>query len=137
MFDARSEVIRALVRYADVFDPNTCSVILVGRAAKSFGRDPFRGGFIARIEERAELVRRLRRLHPRKRTVLCLWYMTSRTAVEIAKHVGVSRMHCYRLRNQALAEMARAEEEEGAPRPQPQPVLRGAPQRAPVSGAAP
>lgn len=111
MLDGPSDVIRALIRYMDVFDPSTASIVLVGRRGSRFGRDAFRGGFIAGIEERAELVRRLQRLNPRKRNVLCLWYMSSLPAIDIAKHVGISRVHCYRLRKQALSEMTRTDEE--------------------------
>jgi len=105
VLDEPSEIIRALVRYMDIFDPRTSSLLVVGRGGRHFGADPFGQGFIAGMEERTELVRRLHRLHPRKRDVLCLTYMTSLAANEIAELVGVSRVHYFRLRRQALKEM--------------------------------
>src|SRR5207249_2393384 len=97
VLDHPSAVIRALSAYMDVFDPRTGSLLIVGRSAGHVESEPVRG-LSARIEERAELVSRLQRLDLRKRNVLCLWYMTGLSAVEIARRVGVSRVHAYRLR---------------------------------------
>lgn len=105
MLDDPSEVIRALLRYRDIFDPRTGSILLIGGARDPVGRDPFRGGFIAGMEERTELLKRLQKLDPRKRQVLCLWYMAGLPVVQIARRVRISRMHCYRLRNQAFEQM--------------------------------
>lgn len=107
MLEDASEVIRALIFFRDVFDPASGSVMQLGSHSDPIGRDPFRAGFLARIEEREELIRRLRRLDPRKRQIVCLWYMADLSAVDIARRVGVSRMHCYRLRGRALAELTR------------------------------
>lgn len=105
LLDHSSDVIRVLVRYRDIFDPRTGSVIVLGGAVDRFTADHFRGGFIAGIEERGELLRRLHRLEPRKAQLLFLWYVMSLPVTRIAKRIHVSRMHCYRLRNQALDEM--------------------------------
>lgn len=106
MLEDPADIIRALVRYRDVFDPRTGSIIVAGGASgSSFGRDPFRGGFIAGIEERAELVRRLLRLPVRERNILWMWYVVGLPVTQIARRVGLSRMHCYRLRNKSLREM--------------------------------
>jgi DNA-directed RNA polymerase specialized sigma24 family protein len=113
VLDHPSTVIRALAAYMDVFDPRTGSLIVVGRSGGQAESEPARG-LSARIEERAELVRRLHLLDPRKRNVLCLWYMTGLPATEIARRVGVSRVHAYRLRNQALAEIIKAADVEAA-----------------------
>ncbi len=138
MLDHPSDVIRVLVRYMDVFDPSTGSIVFVGRSRTRFGHPAFRGGLIAGIEERAELVRRLHRLHPRKRNVLCLWYMTSLPATDIARRVGVSRMHCYRLKRQALSEMAQTDEEMSAAasdRHEPRSTALGGGLARPVTGS--
>lgn len=122
MLEHPSEVVRTLVRYRDIFDPRTGSIIVLTGATAAPGRDPFRGGFIAGIEERAELLRRLGHLDHRKRLLLFLWYVTSLPVTQIARRIHVSRMHCYRLRNQALEEMTQAiEDRERTPAPAPHP----------------
>jgi hypothetical protein len=106
MLATETEVVRALTRYRDIFDPRSGSVIVAGRSQGCRSeRDPFRGGFIGGIEERGELVRRLSLLDPRSRRVLCLWYIAALPVTHIARRVGLSRMHCYRLRNRALRRM--------------------------------
>jgi DNA-directed RNA polymerase specialized sigma24 family protein len=107
VLDNPSQVITALLRYQDVFDPSTSSVLTVSASpkARGFGGEPFRGGLISRFEERVELVRRLRRLDPRKRAVLYLWYVESYPVAKIASELGISRVHCYRVRKRALNEM--------------------------------
>jgi DNA-directed RNA polymerase specialized sigma24 family protein len=109
MLDTASDVIRNLLRYPDVFDPKTASILFVGKGSRGYGGEPFRAGFISRFEERTELVRRLRRLAPRERDLLLLWYVESRPVTEIAHRLSVSRVHCYRLRNRALREMTQTD----------------------------
>lgn len=112
MLEHPADVIRALQRYADVFDPRSGSIIAVGSAQTPGYGDPFRGGLVSRFEERWELVRRIQRLDERKRRVLSLWYISSLPVVQIARTLHLSRMHCYRLRNQALHELANPPERE-------------------------
>jgi DNA-directed RNA polymerase specialized sigma24 family protein len=105
VLDDASQVITALVRYHDVFDPRTTSVLTVSGGTRSVGGEPFRGQLIGGFEQRVELVRRLRRLSHRERALLYLWYVESLPVVKIAKRLGVSRVHCYRLRRRALEAM--------------------------------
>lgn len=75
-------------------------------------RDAFHPGLVAGLEERAELAARLRRIGPRERLLLFLWYAEEQPVTAIAQRLGVSRVHCYRLRDRALREMT----DGGAPR---------------------
>jgi DNA-directed RNA polymerase specialized sigma24 family protein len=105
VLDDVSQVITALLRYQDVFDPRTSSILTVSTGARGFGSEPFCSGFISGLEERAELRRRLRSLDPRQRAVLYLWYVESYPVMKIARKLGISRVHCYRVRKRALEEM--------------------------------
>jgi DNA-directed RNA polymerase specialized sigma24 family protein len=98
------EVIRALTRLRDVLNPRSRSILFVG-ATNGAERDPFHPAFLVSIEARAELVRRLRLLQPRDRLLLFLWYVEGWPPTEVARHLGISRVHCYRLRNRALARL--------------------------------
>jgi hypothetical protein len=100
-----SDVIRALTRFGDVFDPRTGSILFLG-GTRGFRTEPFHPGFLAGVEERAELARRLHRLGQRERLLLFLWYVEGDSASEIAERLGISRVHCYRLRNRALTALA-------------------------------
>lgn len=99
-----AEIIRALARTRHAVDPRTGSIIFVS-GAKSGNKDPFGGVFLAGIEERSELVRRLRLIEPRDRKLLFLWYVEGLPVTTIAKRLGISRVHCYRLRKRALQQM--------------------------------
>jgi DNA-directed RNA polymerase specialized sigma24 family protein len=68
-------------------------------------RDPFHPGVIAGLEERAELARRLRRISDRDRLLVFLWYVEGWPVPDIAAHLGISRVHCYRVRDRALGAM--------------------------------
>jgi DNA-directed RNA polymerase specialized sigma24 family protein len=95
------DVIRALLRYREVVDPRTGSILFLG-GGRRYRSDPFHPGFLAGMEERAELVRRLRRIEPRDRLLLFLWYVDGLPVTEIAQRMGISRMQCYRRRDRAL-----------------------------------
>ena len=105
MLDEIADVIHALVRYEDVFDPKSSSILIANGGHGGFDREPFRGNLLTRLEERAELRRRLARLGDRERELLYLWYVASWPAVKIARRLGISRVHCYRLRKRALDQM--------------------------------
>lgn len=103
MFHTPLEVAAALRRYGDAFNPRTGSVIAASRSGHDHTGDPFRAGFLGAIEQRAELARRMTtRLKPRERLLLVLWYVSDMQATVIARHLEVSRVHCYRLRDKAL-----------------------------------
>jgi RNA polymerase sigma factor (sigma-70 family) len=99
----RSDVTRALSRLFVRVPAKSGSVIFVsGRAGKA-ARSGDRGyGFIGHFEEQEELTRRLRRLGERDRLLLFLWYVEEWAVSEIAERLGISRVHCYRLRDRAL-----------------------------------
>ncbi len=103
-FPDRSDLVRALVRYGDEAGPRTGSVMFVGGAPPR-SRDPFHPGVIAGLEERAELARRLRRISDRDRLLVFLWYVEGWPVPDIAAHLGISRVHCYRVRDRALGAM--------------------------------
>jgi len=103
-FPDRSDLVRALARYGDEAGPRTGSVMFVGGAPPR-SHDPFHPGVIAGMEERAELARRLRRLNERDRLLVFLWYVEGWSVPNIAAHLGISRVHCYRVRDRALGAM--------------------------------
>jgi DNA-directed RNA polymerase specialized sigma24 family protein len=103
-FHDRSDIVRALTRYGDEAAPRTGSVMFVNGAPPR-SRDPFHPGVIAGLEERAELTRRLRRLGDRDRLLVFLWYVQGWSVPKIAAHLGISRVHCYRVRDRALRAM--------------------------------
>lgn len=103
MFETPAQVIVALKRYRDVFDPRTTSIITPSRNGHDPHADPFRTGFLAGIQERDELLRRLsERIARRERILLLLWYIADLPVGRIARRLDISRVHCYRLRKQAI-----------------------------------
>jgi DNA-directed RNA polymerase specialized sigma24 family protein len=104
LFRATGEIIAALREHGDVYDPKTCSVIQLGRS-RSASQEPFRYGFIGTFDTRAELVRLLRILDARSRALLILWYHDGRPVTQVARALNISRVHCYRVRDQALEKM--------------------------------
>lgn len=107
LFASRAEVIFALKRYRDMFDPRSGSIIALSRNGYDPEAEPFRVGFLNGIEVRGELLHRMMtRLGPRERLLLLLWYVADLPPGKVARRVGVSRVHCYRLRNQALEALA-------------------------------
>jgi DNA-directed RNA polymerase specialized sigma24 family protein len=105
ILDETADVVHALLRYEDVFDPKSGSILVANGNRAGFDGEPFRGNLLMKVEERAELRRRLARLDERERELLCLWYIASWPAVKIARRLGISRVHCYRLRKRALDAM--------------------------------
>lgn len=100
------DVIRAFWRCRDFDEPRSRSI--VRRISSSGGdrsRDPFHPWLLAGLEERAELADRLRRIGPRERRLLFLWYVEGQPVSGIAKTLGISRVHCYRLRDRAFRAM--------------------------------
>ncbi len=70
--------------------------------------EPFGPGFLTRFEERTEVDRLLQDLDPRDRQLLTLWYVEGHPVTTIARRLGISRVHCYRLRDRALRQMVEA-----------------------------
>lgn len=110
-FETPASVVCALKRYRDVFDPTTTSVILVSSNQFDPARGVFRG-LEGRLDEREELRRRmLERIPVRERKLLFLWYVADLPPARVAASLGISRMHCYRLRKVALEALCDADEE--------------------------
>ena len=108
------EIINALRRVPEVYDPRSTSVLTVRRGGRNGDPNPFRRGFIDDFEERAELMRLLQLLDDRSRMLLVFWFVDGLPVVAISRRLHVSRVHCYRLRDRALRtmlEVARSEED--------------------------
>ena len=76
-FPETADVIRALVRFTDWWQPQTGSILQVAgaRRAAGFG-DGIADGLLDTLDERAELAYRVReRLDDTDRTLLYLWYV--------------------------------------------------------------
>lgn len=102
MFETPQAVVAALRRYRDAFDVASGSIVLTRSGRYGPSSDPFRAGFLERLDERQELVRRMRALRARERQLLVLWYVADLKVTQIADRLGFSRVHCYRLRDKAL-----------------------------------
>lgn len=103
-FTHRLDVVRALKRMHDAYDPRTTSLMAVGGVSDPHS-EPFRAGFISHFEERTEVARRLELLEPKERRLLVLWHVEGHAVTQIARKLGISRVHCYRLERKALDRM--------------------------------
>jgi hypothetical protein len=107
VLETHDEVVRALLTFTDWWQPTTSSVMQVGamrRSGRGFG-DGIRPGLISTIDIRSELSRRMNRLDERDRTVLFLWYVRQFAVADIARSIGASRRHCFRLRASAIRKL--------------------------------
>jgi DNA-directed RNA polymerase specialized sigma subunit len=101
------EVVRCLITYTDWWQPSTTSILQVGSARRDSGTpDGFRSDLLDHLDERTELCRRMALLAERERKLLYLWYMRDLPTREIARGVGVSRRHLFRLRAEAIRKLA-------------------------------
>jgi DNA-directed RNA polymerase specialized sigma24 family protein len=103
--DDPASVIRALANYHGSSEPRSGSLMLVSQTGRRATTDGYGYAFLARVEEHEELVRRLRRLEPRERLLLLLWYAEGWAVTDIAARLQISRVHCYRLRDRALDQL--------------------------------
>ena len=103
-FPETADVIRALVRFTDWWQPQTGSILQVGGARRGGGfGDGIAEGLLDTIDERTELSRRVReRLDDLDRQVLYLWYVRELPVREIAQQVRASRRTCFRRRSAAV-----------------------------------
>lgn len=104
---SREDVIRALVRYADWWQPQTASVYRVVGKATTKG-DGIPAGLLETLDERAELCRRMERLSERDRHLLFLWYLKQVPVEDVARTLQLSRRQCFRVRTKALRVLADA-----------------------------
>jgi DNA-directed RNA polymerase specialized sigma24 family protein len=109
MFRTRQQLIDTLARIEDVPVPGSISLVSIGQPRRE-PSEPFRPGFLASFERRNEILELLRGLDERSQRLLLLWFALDRPPAEVASTLGISRVHCYRLRNKALDEMLEASE---------------------------
>lgn len=108
MLHTPREVIRCLVTYTDWWQPATTSILQVGASRRdNAASDGFRAGVLDTLDERAELARRTQQLEDRERRLLFLWYVRELPVRDIARAVGVSRRHCFRLRAETIRNIIR------------------------------
>lgn len=111
MFRERRHIVHALERLEEGYGPRTASLVVADRSERDPHTDPFHPGFLSSIDRRSELIRLLRDLDERSQRLLLLWFVEGRQVTEIAATLGISRVHCYRLRDKALDRMIRASTE--------------------------
>lgn len=105
MLDTVGGVVTALKTFRDYGSPKSSSVIGFGRGNIDIDADPFRRGFLAALETRTELLKRLATLDERERAVVTLWYVADLPVREICERMKLSRSHAYRIRDRALETM--------------------------------
>jgi len=104
-------MVRWLARVCAPVLPRSTSVVTVGRAGA--GRsDPVGAGQATRAHAADALLARFRLLEPRERELLFLWYGEDWPVTRIAAHLGISRVHCYRVRDRALHRLIEARQAE-------------------------
>jgi DNA-directed RNA polymerase specialized sigma subunit len=102
-FASSSDVVRGLITYTDWWQPSSSSVLLVGAARRSSElTDGIGVGLLERLDERAELRRRMQDLDESDRRLLYLWYVAQLPATRIAQLLGISRRQCFRRRASAI-----------------------------------
>jgi DNA-directed RNA polymerase specialized sigma24 family protein len=97
------EVVQALLRYTDWWQPFSTSVLQVAATRRAgFGGDGIRPGLLETLDERTELQRRMQRIGERDRRLLFLWYVKQLDVRDIARALGISRRQCFRIRARAI-----------------------------------
>lgn len=102
MLSTFAEIERGLARYNDAFQPRTASFVSVGGSGRGPGGEVFHPTLLEDLELRAELRARLSWLDHEERLVLLRWYIESRPVQVIARELGRSVRHVYRVRNRAM-----------------------------------
>jgi hypothetical protein len=105
LFATAGEFIAALRRVPECYDPRTSSMLVTRRGRGGLNAEPFHAGFVTRFEERAEVIRLLHFIDSRSRRLLVLWFVEGEPVTRIARRLHISRVHCYRLKDQALRTM--------------------------------
>lgn len=104
-----TDVVRGLLTYTDWWQPVTASVLQVGAARRSSSfSDGISVGLLDRLDERAELRRRMQLLDESDRRLLYLWYVAQLPASAIATALGISRRQCFRRRGSAIRRLVEA-----------------------------
>jgi DNA-directed RNA polymerase specialized sigma subunit len=105
VFHTRDQIVDALERIEEGLGTVSTSIVAVDHTKRDPDADPFHPGFLSAFERRTQVLELLRGLDERSRRLLVLWFVHGRPVGEIAGDLGISRVHCYRLRNKALDEM--------------------------------
>jgi Sigma-70, region 4 len=105
LFERPEDIADALCAMPSYYAPSSTSLMRIQRRSRRPSAEPFQPGFLATIGVRAELARMFRALDDRSRRLLVLWFIEDRPVSAIAERLGVSRVHCYRLRDKALRAM--------------------------------
>ena len=109
------DVIRGLVTYTDWWQPGSTSVIQVGPARRTQGtHDGMPPGLLDRLDERAELCRRMQSVEERDRRLLFLWYVQQLPVEDISHALGISRRQCFRRRGGAIRKLVELGESDRA-----------------------
>jgi DNA-directed RNA polymerase specialized sigma24 family protein len=107
VLESPAEVIRCLITYTDWWQPATSSIYQVGAAGRDRNLpEGFRPGLLDHLSERAELVRRMKVIQERDRSLLVLWYLEQLPVEDIAKRLRISRRQCFRRRANAIRVLA-------------------------------
>jgi DNA-directed RNA polymerase specialized sigma24 family protein len=105
LFTTVGEFVAALRRVPECYDPKTTSILFIRGCDGRAEAEPFHGGFLSRFEERAEVIRLLGEIDQRSRRLLVMWFVEGIPVARIARCLRISRVHCYRLKDQALRRM--------------------------------
>ncbi len=142
--DTEVKIVRALARWGEIYHPRSSSLVVLGSLRLGALAEPFRPGSLHLMEEREALRRLLLCLEEREILLLWLWHYVGMEVAQIARRLGVSRQHCYRMRRRAVEKMlrvARGETDgpgaEPAEEKEPQVAGAGAGPPSPASSGAP
>lgn len=102
LLDSYPAVEDALWRYADAYQVRTATVTTIPSGRASGDRLPFRAAFLDRLDERSELKARLAWLDREEQIVVLRWYVEGAKPEAIARDLGRSVRHVYRLRARAV-----------------------------------
>lgn len=105
LLEDHQSVVLALLTYTDWYQPSTASVMQVGGRRTRGGSDGLPPALLGMFDVRAELRSRMRSLSERERGVLVLWYVRQLSVDDIARELGISRRHCFRLRSRAISRL--------------------------------
>jgi len=114
MLSSSREVIWALLTYTDWWQPATTSILQGIHRRGGEHADGMRAGLLEHLDERTELCRRMEHLKDAERRVLYLWYLEQLAAEDIARKVGISRRHTFRVRSNAIRKIVELGEDEAA-----------------------
>jgi len=102
LLDSYPAVEDALWRYADAYQVRTATITTIPSGRSSGDRLPFRNAFLDRLDERSELKARLAWLDHEEQVVVLRWYVEGAKPEAIARHLGRSVRHVYRVRARAV-----------------------------------